>query len=44
MPDNLNIQMISQIAIAANTIYLMICPKVLGSVRIAITYVRPKLG
>ena len=33
MPDNFNIQMTSQMAIAATTTYLIHCPTVFGSVR-----------
>ena len=36
MPDNLNIQMTSQMAITATTTYRIHCPTVLGSVRFSI--------
>lgn len=36
MPDNLNIQMTSQMAITATTTYRIHCPTVFGSVRFSI--------
>jgi hypothetical protein len=38
IPDILNIQITSQMAIAATTMYRIHCPRVLGSVRLAILY------